>query len=62
MQGLPGTVKSFPPVTLAETDLHGFSTGHSGTRQATAMAKNHVYQTKIPSFDRRSAKTRLITT
>lgn len=62
MQGLPGAVKSFPPVALTDTDFCGFSRGHSGTRQATAMAKNHMYQDKIPGFDRWSAKTRLITT
>lgn len=62
MQGLPGAVKSFPSAALTDTSPHEFSNSHRGTRQAMAMAKNHMYPAKIPIVDRWSAKHRLIVT
>lgn len=62
MHGLPGAVRSFPPVALADASSHGFSNSHSSTRQAMAMAKNNMYQAKILLFDRWSTKHRLTVT
>lgn len=48
MQGLRGAVRSFPPAALTDASSHGFSNSRLATRQAMAMAKNDMYQAKIP--------------
>jgi len=62
MQELPRAVKSFAPAALTDASSLGLSNSHSGTREAMAMAKNHIYQAKILVFDRWSAKHRLVVT